>query len=220
VVPLPPSLSFKEAMIYGTAGFTAALCIDRIESVGVTPAAGEALVTGATGGVGSLAVALLARAGYRVVAVSGKSDRHPMLKQLGAMEIMSREAAVDTTGRPMLKGRWAAVVDTVGGDILATALKSTQYNGAVACCGLVASPSLNTTVFPFILRSISLMGVDSAATPMAGRRAIWDRLAGAGRPEGLDKICTEVALADLDPYIDQILAGRVAGRVVVRVSED
>jgi acrylyl-CoA reductase (NADPH) len=170
VVPLPQDLTLRESMIYGTAGFTAALSVHRLEAHGLAPDAGEVLVTGATGGVGSLAVAILARAGYQVVAASGKADAGPFLRDLGAAEVVDREAVRDDSGRPLLRGRWAGAVDTVGGEYLATALKSTQYGGAVACCGLVASADLPTTVYPFILRGVSLLGVDSQACPMDTRR--------------------------------------------------
>ena len=217
VVPLPKNLSLRESMIFGTAGFTAGLSVWKLRGCGVKPEHGEVLVTGATGGVGSIAVAVLAELGYRVVAVSGKTDQKPFIEQLGAGEVISREEATDTSGRPMLKGRWAGVVDTVGGDILASALKSLQYGGVATCCGLVASTNLTTTVFPFILRGVSLLGVDSVECPMDIRREVWQRLAAEWKPRGLEALSTEVDLEGLDPSIDQILAGRMKGRLVVRI---
>jgi putative YhdH/YhfP family quinone oxidoreductase len=217
VVPLPDNLSLQESMVFGTAGFTAALSVWKLLDYGVTPDRGEVLVTGATGGVGSVAVAVLAKIGFRVVAVSGKTDQKPFLDQLGAAELVGREEAIDTSGRPMLKGRWAGVVDTVGGDILASALKSVQYGGVATCCGLVASPSLSTTVFPFILRGVSLLGVDSVECPMDLRQTVWQKLAGDWKLEGLNELSQTVGLEALDPLIDQILAGRVKGRVVVDI---
>ena len=217
IVPLPQGLSLRESMIFGTAGFTAGLSILKLLSAGVTPEFGEVLVTGATGGVGSIAVAVLARIGFQVVAVSGKTDQKPFLEELGATEVITREEATDDSGRPMLRGRWAGVVDTVGGDILASALKSVKYGGTATCCGLVASPALSTTVFPFILRGVSLLGVDSVECPMALRRDVWEKLAGQWKPEGLENLATEVDLANLDPLVDQILAGKIRGRVVVNI---
>ncbi len=158
VVPLPENLSPKESMAYGSAGLTAGFCILKLQGHGITPERGEILVTGATGGVGSFAVAMLAKIGYQVVAVTGKMDEKQFLIDLGAKEIISRDEATDTSGKPLLKGRWAGVVDAVGGEILATAIRSTKLHGAVTCCGNVASPDLPINVYPFILRGISRSG--------------------------------------------------------------
>lgn len=217
VVRCPAGLSLREAMIYGTAGFTAGLCLDALLSRGVTPEQGEVLVTGATGGVGSLAVAMLARLGFTVFAGTGKPDAVTWLESLGAAGTIGREDLVDASGRPMLKGRWAGVVDTVGGDILATALASMAYGGTATCCGLVASPKLNTTVLPFILRGVALIGADSGNTPMPRRQAIWSRLAGEWRPADLEAIATEVDLDGVDAVIERLLAGGVRGRTIVRI---
>lgn len=219
VVPLPKNLSLRESMIFGTAGFTAALSVLKLTGYGVAPDQGEILVTGATGGVGSIAVSLLAGAGFDVVAVSGKADQKQFLTELGAREMITREEATDTAGRPMLKDRWAGVVDTVGGDILATAIKSTRYNGVVTCCGLVASPALPTTVFPFILRGISLVGIDSVECPMDRRLRVWEKLAGEWKPGHLDRLATEVTLEEIDDLIERILQGRLKGRVIVNLME-
>lgn len=218
VVPLPDALSLRESMIFGTAGFTAGLCVRKLLAGGATPESGPVLVTGATGGVGCIAVAILANLGFTVTAVSGKSDRTSFLQQLGAADVIDREAATDRSGRPMLKGRWAGVVDTVGGEILASALKSLQYAGVATCCGLVASPDLSTTVFPFILRGVSLLGVDSVECPMDIRLAVWQQLAGQWKPRALEALHTRVDLESLDPLIDQILAGKIAGRVVIEIA--
>lgn len=216
VVRRPDGLSLRETMIFGTAGFTAALSVLRLEAHGLKPGDGEVLVTGATGGVGSIAVAILAKIGHRVVASTGKADAQEFLDELGAAEIVSREAVNDDSGRPLLKGRWAGVVDTVGGNPLATALKSTRYGGAVTACGLVASPKLETTVMPFILRGISLLGVDSVQCGMRRRVQTWARLADEWKPAALEKLTTEHNLEDLDGLIGRILKGQIRGRVIIR----
>jgi putative YhdH/YhfP family quinone oxidoreductase len=218
VVPLPDDLTLHDSMVYGTAGFTAGLSIFKMAANGVEPEQGTILVTGASGGVGSLAVAILVQAGYQVAAVSGKAQGQHFLQGLGVQEIITREEAVDTSGRPFLKGRWAGVIDTVGGDVLATAIKSTNQHGTVTCCGNVAGPALNTTVFPFILRGVSLLGIDSQNCPMTLRRQIWQKLAGEWKLDVLDRLTTEISLDALDPYIERILKGEQKGRVVVNLS--
>ena len=215
VVPMPADMSPRESMQYGTAGLTAGLSIERLQHNGVQPDNGEILVTGATGGVGCMAVAILAKLGYRVAAVSGKPEAQSFLTGLGATSVISREEAIDTSGKPLIKGRWAGVVDTVGGDMLATAIKATQLHGTVTCCGNVASPKLATTVFPFILRGVSLFGIDSQNCLMPLRESIWQHLASDWKPGALDDMTTQIPLAELDPYIDAILKGQVKGRMVV-----
>jgi acrylyl-CoA reductase (NADPH) len=215
---LPQSLSLKDSMGYGTAGLTAALCVLRLMAGGLTKESGEVLVTGATGGVGSVAVAILAKLGFNVVAATGKSGEKDFLTQIGATAIISREEANDTSGRPLQKGRWAGVVDTVGGNILATALKTTKYGGLVAACGNAMSADLNVSVFPFILRGVSLLGVDSVEIPMRARQMAWNKLAGEWSID-LSKIVKEVALEGLDGEIEKILKGGVRGRVVVDLSK-
>lgn len=215
VVRLPHELTLKESMAYGTAGFTAAQSIFRIVENGIKPEHGKILVTGATGGVGSMAVAILNKAGYEVTASTGKTEQNEFLKNLGASEIISREESTDKTGRLLLKGLWAGVVDTVGGEILATALKSTKQSGIVTTCGNVASHDLNTNVYPFILRGVSLIGIDSASCPMERRVKIWQRLASEWKLENLDKITRTVSLEEINPEIDLILKGGQVGRVVV-----
>jgi len=214
VVRLPENLTLKESMAYGTAGFTAGLSIFELENHHVTPDQGEVLVTGASGGVGSIAVSILAKLGYTVVAVSGKEKEKQFLYDLGAAEILTREAATDPSGRPLLKERWAGVVDTVGGDILATAIKSIAMGGTATCCGNVASHELNTTVFPFILRGISLVGVNSQNCPMDIRRQIWQNIADPWKVN-LDRLMTETILYGLDEKIELILKGKLKGRVVL-----
>jgi acrylyl-CoA reductase (NADPH) len=217
VVPRPEPLSLQECMAYGTAGFTAALSVFRLETHGVTPDQGDVLVTGATGGVGSLALAILAQEGYRVVAATGKLDQAPYLRDLGAAEVVHRDEVLDTTGRVLLKGRWAGAVDTVGGEFLATALKSTRHRGAATTCGNVASAELHLTVYPFILRGVSLLGVDSANCPMPMRLELWQKLAHAWRLPQLERIVSVCTLEGLDREIDRILEGKQRGRVVVNV---
>lgn len=219
VVGLPPGLSTRESMIYGTAGFTAALSVYKMEEYGTAPDMGEVLVTGATGGVGSVACAILAKAGYSVVASTGKTDQKEFLTGLGVKEIISRTDSADTSGRPLLKGRWAGAVDTVGGEILATAIKSAKQHGVVTCCGNVASGELPINVYPFILRGVSLVGIDSANCPMDTRRKVWSKLAGEWKIDALDGIATEVGLNGLDERIDLILKGSLKGRVVVNLQK-
>jgi acrylyl-CoA reductase (NADPH) len=220
VVPLPDGMSSRDAMALGTAGFTAALSVVRLEANGLSPegAGGPVLVLGATGGVGSVAVAILAARGYEVHAATGKADEADFLRALGVSEVLSREETSGESDRPMEKQRWAAVVDPVGGAATAYALRTTRYGGAVALSGLTGGTNLATTVFPFILRGVSLLGIDSVETPSDVRRTVWERLAGDLRPKGLeDQITREIALDDLDPFLDEVLAGKAKGRTVVRV---
>ncbi|MEJ2233739.1 MAG: YhdH/YhfP family quinone oxidoreductase [Syntrophobacterales bacterium] len=215
VVPLPENLSPKESMAYGSAGLTAGFCIFKLQEHSVTPELGEILVTGATGGVGSFAVAMLAQIGYQVVAVTGKMDEKQFLIDLGAKEVISRDEATDTSEKPLLKGRWAGVVDAVGGEILSTAIRSTKLHGAVTCCGNVASPDLKINVYPFILRGISLVGIDSQSFPMTFRRQTWEKIATDWKLDNLDRQTSVCSLEELDSEIDLILAGKQKGRVIV-----
>ena len=220
VVPLPDGLSARDAMALGTAGFTAALSVVRLEQHGLSAdsARGPVLVLGASGGVGSTAVGILAARGYEVHAATGKADEADFLRSLGASEILSREETSGEPQGPLEKQRWAGVVDPVGGAATAFALRTTRYGGAVATSGLTGGTDLETTIFPFILRAVSLLGVDSVQTPMAERREVWNRLAGDLRPNGLeDQITREIALDEVDPLLDEVLAGRARGRTVVRV---
>ncbi len=216
-VKLPDKLNLKESMILGTAGFTAALSLFKLEHNGISPSQGKVLVTGSTGGVGSLAVAILSAAGYTITAVTGKKEKTDYLRVLGASEIISREEAEDNSGRPLLKGRWQAVIDTVGGKILSSAIASTKQHGSVASCGLVQSPNINTTVFPFILRGINLLGIDSAEIEMNIRKIVWHKLSNEWKPETLNLIAEECRLENLNEKIDLILKGQLTGRTVVSI---
>ena len=217
VVPLPEGMTFKEASIYGVAGFTAALSVDALQKYGVNPEQGEIVVTGSTGGVGSVSVALLSLLGYTVVASTGKKEESEFLQRLGASEIISREEVNDESKKPLLRERWAGAVDTVGGTTLAALLKAAKRGGAVAATGLVASSELSTTVFPFILRGVSLLGIDSGFTPTKLRLEIWNKLAGIWKIPQLEQLTIDSTLEELDPEIDKILAGGQRGRVVVNL---
>ena len=217
IMPLPDGLSLRESMIYGSAGFTAGLSVDALQRKGVNPEKGTIVVTGATGGVGSVSVALLAGLGYSVSASTGKPDVEDFLKKLGALEVIGRDAVNDKYGKPLLKETWAGAIDTVGGATLATLLKSCKVGGAVAATGMVASTDLPTTVFPFILRGVSLLGIDSQGISMAIRQQIWSKLAKEWKPAGLESLVFECRLEELNPEIDRILAGGQQGRVVVNL---
>ena len=219
VVKLPDNLTLKESMILGTAGFTAGLSVYKLVTSGLDPAIGDVLVTGATGGVGSLAICILNEAGYRVVAASGKPESEALLKELGAAEVISRADVIDPSPRALLSTRWAAVVDTVGGPVLETALRMTQPKGIVTCCGNVAAADLHLTVYPFILRGISLLGVDSAETQMSLRLKIWNKLASEWKPACLEQIQHEISLDELEANIQKMLSGRQIGRCLIRVSD-
>src|SRR3954452_6617066 len=216
LVPLPDGLSARQAMAIGTAGYTAARCVIALEEAGLTKDDGPVLVTGASGGVGSTAVDILAARGYEVVASSGKDPE--WLKALGASEVISREEAAGDPSRPLGKSRWAAAVDPVGGETLAGVLGTLRYRGAVAACGNTGGTKLPTTVLPFILRDVSLLGVDSVQTPIEERRETWRRLATDLRPpHPEDAIAREIELDELDGVLSAILRGEVQGRTVVRV---
>jgi putative YhdH/YhfP family quinone oxidoreductase len=215
VTKLPPQLNAHESMMLGTAGFTAAMAVQALQWHEVTSSDGEVLVTGATGGVGSIAVALLAQLGYEVVAATGKPQEASFLQALGAKTVLPREELVDGSSRALLRERWAGVIDTVGGPLLESSLKAVRVGGSVAACGNVASPRLETTVFPFILRGVNLLGIDSANYPIERRRALWGRLADEWRLEMLDNLAREVPLDALDREIERILQGKLTGRVVV-----
>jgi len=215
VVPIPKGMTVSENMMYGTAGFTAALSVYRIMENGTTPDKGQVVVTGATGGVGSLSIAILSKLGYDVVAVTGKVKEHEFLTSLGASKIISREEVDDTSGKLMLSGKWAGGVDTVGGNMLSTIIKETKLWGSVAVCGNVASYELNTNVYPFILRGVTLLGIDSGNCPMPLRRQIWSKLAGEWKVDIIKEIVRECSLDNLNDEIDRILEGKQKGRVLV-----
>lgn len=217
VVTLPAGLSPRDAMIYGTAGFTAAQCVAAIVTRGIEPARGPVVVSGATGGVGCLAVAILAKLGYYVEAVSGKLERKDWLQSLGASAILSRSEVLDDTSRPLLAARWAAAIDTVGGKPLETILRSIQHRGCIAACGLVAGDQLHTTVYPFILRGLTLAGIDSAKCPRKERLEIWNLLASSWRIEQLSKIAEEIPLDQAVDRAQELLRGKGAGRTIVAI---
>lgn len=218
LVPLPRGLSLREAMALGTAGFTAALGVVRMEQNGLKPANGPVLVTGATGGVGSVAVDVLARLGYHVVALTGKENEADYLKRLGAREVMLRQSVDLTKVRPLDKATWAGAVDNLGGDLLAWIASTMQVGGTIASIGLAASHTLNTTVMPFILRGVSLLGVDSVNCPMPLRTEVWRRLASDMRPAHFQDIIRAVRLQDLPGVFDDFIGAKVRGRVVVEVA--
>ena len=217
IVKCPAPLTLRDSMILGTAGYTAALSVMRLRHEGIIPATGSILVTGASGGVGCLAVAILAKLGYHVAAATGKREAGGFLQDLGAREILGREEIRDSTGKGLLPGRWAGVVDTVGGELLDSAIRQTRPGGAAATCGNVTSGEVRTSIYPFILRGVALLGINSAFTPMATREEIWDKLAGEWRLENLEKVVTEISLDRLDGFIDLILQGGVRGRVLVNL---
>ncbi|MYL70536.1 acryloyl-CoA reductase [Halobacillus litoralis] len=217
VVPLPENMTLKEAMAFGTAGFTAALSVHRLEESGVKPEDGTILVTGATGGVGSMAVSMLAKRGYHVTASTGKESEHEYLKTLGAQEIISREEVTPEKIRPIGKQKWAGVVDPVGGKTLASVLSNTKYGGAVAVSGLTAGVEVPTTVFPFILRGVNLLGIDSVYCPKDLREKLWTRMATDLKPDDLGEIEKEVSLKELPDTLSDILQGKVRGRTVVNI---
>jgi acrylyl-CoA reductase (NADPH) len=215
IVPLPSGLTLRETMIYGTAGFTAAQCVAAIVARGIEPSRGAVVVTGSTGGVGSIAVAILAKLGYEVEAVTGKLEHHDWLRKLGARTVLNRKDVADDSDRPLLRARWAAAVDTVGGKPLATILRSTQHRGCVAACGLVAGTDLPLTIYPFILRGVMLAGIDSANCPRPERLEMWRKLADPWNVAQLDSIAEEITLDELPDRIQKILAGQIVGRTVV-----
>jgi acrylyl-CoA reductase (NADPH) len=218
IVPLPAGLTVREAMALGTAGFTAALSVARLESRGLTPDDGPVLVTGASGGVGRTALAILAERGYECWAATGKADAHAGLTALGAAGILGREEVTAESTRPLESERWAAAVDCVGATTLPYILRTLKWGGAVAASGNTSGAPLSTTVFPFILRGVALIGIDSAQVPIDERRRLWDRIGEDLRPRDLGGSVTEVGLDELEPALDAILAGRAVGRWIVRLA--
>ena len=216
LVKLPAAFTPRQAMAIGTAGYTAMLCVMALERHGLQPGAGDVLVTGATGGVGSVAIALLARLGHRVVAASGKTQQADYLTKLGASAVIDR-AELGAPGKPLQKERWAAVVDAVGSHTLANALAQTRYGGVVAACGLAQGHDLAATVMPFILRGVTLAGIDSVMAPLALREQAWSRLARDLDPALLETMIEEVPLEGAIEAAQRLMAGQVRGRIVVKI---
>ncbi|KPM54015.1 alcohol dehydrogenase [Frankia sp. CcI49] len=217
LVPLPSAFTPRQSMAIGTAGYTASLCVDALLRFGVRPEQGEVLVTGATGGVGSVAVALLTKAGFKVAAATGKASEADYLAELGAVTVLDR-AELSEKGKPMQRERWAGVVDTVGSQTLANATAQTRYGGAIAACGNAQGMDFPASVAPFILRGVSLLGIDSVMAPSTPRLAAWSRLAADLDPKALELIAEEIALGDVIAAADQLLDGKVRGRIVVDVN--
>lgn len=218
LVPLPEGLSLKEAMVIGTAGFTAALSVQRLEDNNVTPDKGKVLVTGSTGGVGSFAVSILSKLGYEVEASTGKESEQGFLKSLGATSIIPREEVYDGKVRALGKQKWAAAVDPVGGEPLASVLSQIQYGGSVAVSGLTAGTKLPSTVFPFILRGVNLLGIDSVYCPMETRLNVWNRLATDFKPDNLEQLIQqEITLEQLPEVLPTLLKGQAKGRTIVKL---
>jgi len=217
IVPVPPGLSLRDTMVIGTAGYTAALSVVALEERGLRPGDGPVLVTGATGGVGSTAVGILAGRGYEVVASTGKQDKEPYLRGLGAKEVVDRSMLDEGGGKPLESTAWVAAVDCVGGTTLANVLSRIDYGGAVAASGLTGGIELPSTVMPFVLRAVTLIGIDSVQTPIEVRRAVWQRLASDLKPMSLDTMGVDVGLDDVTGVLDDILQGSVAGRAVVDI---
>lgn len=216
VLKRPAGLSLRDSMVLGTAGLTAALCIDKLERAGLAKDAGPVLVTGATGGVGSIAVALLGNLGYEVAAVTGKAEQAGFLRTLGATQVLDRSELEAGTGKMLLKEQWSGAVDTVGGDILFNVVKSLRYDASVACCGLTAGGQFQASVFPFILRNVNLLGVDSVEQPLVVKASMWDRLSVQWKTD-LRALEHEITLEQLPEQIKIILAAGMVGRTVVNL---
>lgn len=217
VVRIPDEISQKEIMTYGTAGLTAALSINELIENSVKPEDGEILVTGATGGVGSIAVSILNKIGYSVVAITGKEDRKDFLHRIGASSVILRDEFEQISKKPLLSEKYAGVVDTVGGTILANALKQVKYDGVVTCCGLTSSHELNTNVFPFILRGVRLIGIDSVECKLEKKQAAWKKLANKWKIDNLSNITTEISLEEIKEAYEKLLSGKAVGRYLVKI---
>ena len=219
VARIPDSISDKEIMTFGTAGLTAALSVNELIENGIKPESGDILVTGATGGVGSIAIAILSKLGYNIIAISGKKDRIDFLKSIGANEVILREVFEEDTNKPLLSEKYAGVIDTVGGQILANALKEVKYDGVVTCCGLTSSSQLNTNVFPFILRGVRLIGIDSVECKLEKKQAAWEKLASRWKINSLNTIVNEITLDEIKTAYEHLLSGKAVGRYVVKIKE-
>lgn len=217
VARTPDAITDKEIMTFGTAGLTAALSVNELIENGIKPESGEILVTGATGGVGSIAVSILSKIGYKVVAISGKADRVEYLKKIGANDVVLRNDFNEQAAKPMMGEKYAGVVDTVGGEVLANALKYIKYDGVATCCGLTSSHELNTNVFPFILRGVRLIGIDSVECKLEKKQAAWEKVATKWKIDTLNSITNEIGLDEIKKAYDLLLAGRAVGRYVVKI---
>jgi putative YhdH/YhfP family quinone oxidoreductase len=220
VLPLPDGLSLADSMAYGGAGFTACYSICRLEHLGLRPEKGPVLVTGATGGVGSMSVAMLSQLGYEVAAVTRKRDQQPWLEKLGASTVLEPANVIPPASRALARTRWAGVIDSVGGDLLDGAIRACQPDAPVTCCGMIASPSLETSIFPFILRGVSLLGIDAANCPQDRRMEVWQRLAGECQVPELTDMITDISIHELNDRIETMLDGSGVGRVRVCLNGD
>lgn len=217
VIKKPSNISLKELMIYGTAGFTAALSVDKLVRYGIKTVDGDVIVTGSTGGVGLFAIGILKKLGFNVVAVTGKKGQEEFLKNIGAMDVVGREDVEDTSGKPLLKPRWNAAVDSVGGNILSSIIRSIRYGGAVATCGLAQSPKLDLTVLPFILRGVSLFGIDSVELNRDDKEIILHKIANEYKIDNLEAVYKEVCLEDIKELVPEMLKGNIVGRYLIRI---
>ena len=216
-LPCPETLTLKEAMIYGTGGLTAALSIQKLEKMGAKPSDGPVAVTGATGGVGSISIAILKQLGYEIIAFSGKPEQSEHLKELGASEVRHRDTINDIGKKPIGRELWANAIDTIGGDYLANLLKQTKAGGAVTSCGLAGGAEFTMTVLPFITRAVSLLGIDSVYIPLADKKAIWERVSTDMKLPNLEKYAEEITLEQTPEYLERFMASQTVGRYVVNV---
>ena len=219
VARIPDAISDREIMTFGTAGLTAALSVNELIENGIKPESGDILVTGATGGVGSIAIAILSKLGYNITAISGKKERIDFLKKIGANEVILREEFEEESKKTLLREKYAGVVDTVGGKILANALKQIKYDGVATCCGLTSSHELNTNVFPFILRGVRLIGIDSVECKLEKEQAAWEKLASRWKINSLNSIINEISLDEIKAAYEHLLSGKAVGRYVVKIKE-
>ena len=219
VARIPDAISDREIMTFGTAGLTAALSVNELIENGIKPESGDILVTGATGGVGSIAIAILSKLGYNITAISGKKERIDFLKKIGANEVILREEFEEESKKTLLREKYAGVVDTVCGKILANARKQIKYDGVATCCGLTSSHELNTNVFPFILRGVRLIGIDSVECKLEKKQAAWEKLASRWKINSLNSIINEISLDEIKAAYEHLLSGKAVGRYVVKIKE-
>lgn len=218
VIPIPTGLSVRDAMILGTAGLTAGLCVEKLILNGISAEQGEVLVTGATGGVGAISVALLAKLGFTVIACTGKPDQESFLRSIGAASVIDRQTLSEASPRTLQKERWTGAIDVAGGQLLRNIITSLRYGGSVACCGLVDSPTFEASVFPFILRGVNLLGIDSVNLSIEHKARIWEKFATEWRLSNLERMALEIRLQDLPAALDTLQKGRGVGRTLLNVS--